>query len=85
MTDQQRFSEVLDEHHEWPGPYTFKFIVPAAKVEDVEALFVAGAPRRRASKNGKYISVTVRLQMSSSAEVIAIYQRAYAIQGLMAL
>lgn len=76
----------LDENLHWPCLYTFKFIVPSARVEDVVALFPEGhAVRRRPSKNGRYIGVTVDLMMLDSAAVVALYRDASRIPGILCL
>lgn len=79
------FREKLDRHHAWPDLYIFKFIVPKGKEEEVKKLFPRHQPSHRASKNGKYISVTVQSMMASAEDIIEIYVRASAIPGLIAL
>jgi hypothetical protein len=79
----------LDQVHDWPSMYLFKFIVPSEnqKVAQVEALFNAETAeiRLRQSKNGKYTSVTAREVMTSAEEVISCYKESYKIEGLIAL
>ncbi|MFT5973627.1 MAG: putative lipoic acid-binding regulatory protein [Cryomorphaceae bacterium] len=79
----------LDQVHDWPSMYLFKFIVPSEnqKVAQVEALFNADTAeiRLRQSKNGKYTSVTAREVMTSAEEVISCYKESYKIEGLIAL
>ncbi|MEZ4699927.1 MAG: DUF493 family protein [Rhodothermales bacterium] len=81
-----RFQALLDEKEEWPGEYLFKFIVPSAGVDDVRALFGEGHPvELRASRKGNYVSVTTRLSVSSSDEVIDVYTRAARIENIILL
>ncbi|MFT5596624.1 MAG: putative lipoic acid-binding regulatory protein [Flammeovirgaceae bacterium] len=79
----------LDQVHDWPSMYLFKFIVPSEnqKVAQVEALFNADTAeiRLRQSKNGKYTSVTAREVMTSAEEVIKCYEAAYKIEGIISL
>jgi putative lipoic acid-binding regulatory protein len=79
----------LDQVHEWPSMYLFKFIVPSdnQKVAQLEALFNSETAeiRLRQSKNGKYTSVTAREVMTSAEEVISCYKESYKIEGLIAL
>jgi putative lipoic acid-binding regulatory protein len=79
------FREKLDQHHAWPSLYIFKFIVPAGKEVQVKELFPLHTTSERASKQGKYTSVTVQMMMPSAEEVIEIYKKAAGIEGLIAL
>ncbi len=82
---QKSLKEKLDQHYAWPAVYTFKFIVPKGKEDQVKKLFPQHESTERASKNGNYISVTLQMMMPGSDAVIAIYQAASAIEGVIAL
>jgi putative lipoic acid-binding regulatory protein len=71
--------------HEWPGPYLFKFIVPAEKKAELEALFEGHPYRVRSSRSGRYFSLTCERQMASSEEVIEVYRRVEQIEGSYSL
>ena len=79
----------LDQVHDWPSMYLFKFIVPSdnQKIAQVESLFNAETAeiRRRQSKKGNYTSVSAREVMTSAEEVIDCYKKACQIEGLIAL
>lgn len=77
--------EKLDQHYIWPSLYTFKFIVPKEKVDEVKRLFPKHESREKHSKNGKYISVTLQMMMPGSEEVIEVYHLASEVEGLIAL
>ncbi|NBP68196.1 MAG: DUF493 domain-containing protein [Cytophagia bacterium] len=79
------FREKLNQHYQWPTLYMFKFIVPSGKEPEVKAMFLQQSLTEKLSANGKYTSVTIQLNMTSAEEVIAIYQRATQIEGLIAL
>jgi putative lipoic acid-binding regulatory protein len=79
------FREKLNEHYAWPSLYIFKFIVPTGKEQQVKELFPKHDTTERASKQGKYTSITVQMMMPSSDAVIEIYQKASIIEGLIAL
>jgi len=79
------FREKLDTHYAWPALYTFKFIVPTGKEEEVKRLFPNHTTSEKLSKNGKYTSITINMMMPSSDAVIDVYQAASAIEGLLAL
>ncbi|GCC52598.1 DUF493 domain-containing protein [Chryseotalea sanaruensis] len=79
------FREKLNQHYQWPTAYMFKFIVPSGKEPAVKNMFPSEDITEKLSANGKYISVTVQLKMNSAEEVIAIYQKASKVEGLIAL
>lgn len=81
----QRFRELLDEHHDWPCDYTFKFVVPCDRQRDVEGLLSGAAVAVRPSKKGNYVSVTLTAHLKSPDAVIAVHQKAAKIAGLIAL
>ena len=80
------FREKLDKFYAWPSLYTFKFIVPSGKEGDVKNLFpLHTTATEKSSETGKYVSLTYQMMMPSSASVIDVYQKASAIEGLIAL
>ena len=86
MKDFEQFRKLLDEQCQWPSVYTFKFIVPKAKAEELLAVF-SSCPEVsvRESSQGKYLSVTANLIMSSSNAVVAVYEAVGEIEGIIAL
>jgi len=86
MTDQNsKFQQVLDESHQWPCPYIFKFIVPTENLHMVESMFSDESLQKRESKNGKYTSVTMESDMCSSREVMDVYEKVATVPGVMSL
>lgn len=81
----RRFKELLDDQNDWPTQYTFKFIAPAGRLDELKDVFGDHPVRVRASSKGNYKSVTVHLRMSSSEEVVAIYEEASSIDGVISL
>lgn len=81
----KKLRDLLAEQYEWPHSYLFKFVVPNEKVEEVRALFPGGDIQERESKTGKYVSVTVEMVLESADVVVAVYQQASKIEGLMSL
>ncbi|NOS94142.1 MAG: DUF493 family protein [Cyclobacteriaceae bacterium] len=77
--------EKLDQHYAWPALYTFKFIVPNGKEPEVINLFPQHTATQRASKNGKYSSITLQMMMPSSEAVISVYVATSTIEGIIAL
>ncbi|MFO7718338.1 MAG: DUF493 family protein [Thermodesulfobacteriota bacterium] len=89
MPYNARFAELqakLDELHDWPDTYLFKFIVPKHQAQAVCDLFEAkDTVTTRPSRKGTYISVTATTYATCSEEIIAVYQAAEAIEGLISL
>lgn len=84
-TDQQSFREKLESQHEFPGTYTFKFIIPEAKKEDVVSLLPKGELSYKASSGKKYTSITLKANMQSSDAVIGVYTKVAEIEGVLSL
>ena len=85
MRSRQEMKDLLDNHHQWPEKYTFKFIVPADQIDSVRGMFNDDPREERPSANGKYVSLTVHKTMPSSDSVLDIYDTAAKIPGLIAL
>jgi len=84
MTEQ--FRHLLEEGHDFPCEFTFRFIVPQAKVGEVEALFAGGAEfEYRPSSAGKYVRIAVRVRVESAESVMATFERSKTIEGLIGL
>ena len=79
------FIELLDQEHQWPTWYLFKFIVPSGKEDSLIALFPQGQATIKASSKGNYLSVTAKIMMASAQDVLGIYEKAYHIDGVLAL
>ncbi|MCZ4695761.1 DUF493 family protein [Ancylomarina euxinus] len=80
--------EQLIESAQWPALYMFKFIIPNKedKLEAVKALFPAETQFAfKTSKDIRFISITVKIIMKDADAVIAIYEQAKHIEGLIAL
>jgi putative lipoic acid-binding regulatory protein len=85
-TTHQSFKQTLDQTHSWPCQYMFKFIVPLPQKARVLELFQEeDAISTRKSRNGQYISVTAKCRVHSSEEVIAVYEAASRIEGIVSL
>ena len=85
-TANEHFKQTLDQTHDWPCQYMFKFIVPVEQKNKVLELFQEeDAISTRMSRNGMYVSVTAKCRVHSSDEVIAVYEAASGIQGIVSL
>ena len=82
----ESFREKLDNFYAWPSLYTFKFIVPTVKQDDLRQLFpMHTTVTEKTSEKGKYISLTYQMMMPSTDSVIAVYQKVAVIKGIVAL
>ncbi len=83
--DRERFKKLLDDHHTWPGLYTFKFIVPSSQLEELQKLFSKEKRILKPSANGTYTSLTATGIYESSDKVDFIYQSACKIEKIIML
>jgi uncharacterized protein len=86
QSEEQRLIQVLDDTHQWPGIYSFKFIVPSAKAKELENLILeASHIETRPSSSGKFLAYTFHCAVGSGREVLEIYSRAKSIDGILSL
>jgi putative lipoic acid-binding regulatory protein len=83
--DVASFKEKLESEHSFPGYYSFKFIVPNGQKEEVLNILPKGELVQKHSSNKKYISLTLKAEVNSSDEIVAVYQKAHTIEGIVAL
>ena len=81
--------ESLEATTKFPSEYLYKFIVPAIgnKAVEIKAIFkgeLADISTKK-SKTGKYISVSIKVKVNSSNEVITYYRKAEKIEGIISL
>ena len=79
------FKQLLDDNNEWPVTYLFKFIVPKEGMDALKQVFEGHQIDIKASKKGNYQSLTTRIRVENSDEVVAIYRTAGEIEGVIAL
>lgn len=79
----------LEDTTEFPSDYLFKFIVPSDEnqVNEVENLFdnIGAVINTKKSKTGKYVSVSIVLNVENADNVIEIYQKVEKIKGIISL
>ncbi|MBC6399779.1 MAG: DUF493 family protein [Ekhidna sp.] len=83
--DEQAFREKLENNHDFPGEYIFRFIIKPEHQSKVESLLEGAEVKFKSSSGNKYLSVTMNRKMQSSQEVIKIYKEAYKIEGIISL
>lgn len=82
----QQFKTRINRNHSWPCNYFFKFIVPANNSQSLLNIFEErDSITTKKSRNGRYISVTAKCRVNSSDEVIAVYEAASQIKGILSL
>lgn len=85
----KKLKEQLDDTTTFPSDYMYKFIVPtdANQVDEVQQIFDKGGAviNTKKSKTGKYISVSIVINLSSADEVISYYKKAENIKGIISL
>lgn len=81
--------EKLDNNHNFPEDYLFKFIFPNdhSKMMKLYQVFdeLKYSITTRESKNGKYISASILAFVLDGNQVTEIYQKAAVIEGIIML
>lgn len=85
MTDYTNFIEKLEESHDFPTDYTFKFIVPTSSLEALEKAIGSSGLQFKPSRKGNYMSVTLTMKCQDAGEVVAYYERASSVDGIISL
>lgn len=79
------FKNKLEEVHDFPTVYMFKFIVTEDQKPEIKKLFPNNELAFKPSSKGKYVSVTAQVLMPSSDKVMEVYNEASKIKGVIAL
>lgn len=74
----------------WPSEYLYKFIVLSEnqKIAEIESIFdnMGAVIKTKPSKNGKYTSVSINLQMATPEDVIEKYKEVTEkVEGIISL
>jgi putative lipoic acid-binding regulatory protein len=91
----QQALELLDKHHQFPGPYMFKVIgfggegfaedVAVAAETVLGPLDRGDCLRVRPSSGGKYLSVTLDVEPASAQQVLDVYTALKRVEGVVVL
>lgn len=86
----EKLKSQLYETSDWPNDYLFKFIVLSDRntINDLEAIFdnMGAVITTKASKNGKYTSISIHVSMKNPEAVIEKYKEvAKNIEGVISL
>ena len=85
---REALRQKLNEVHQWPSMFMFKFVMPNLEenVEKLHQIFGEEAEfRSRLSKNGNYISFTIRAIMLDADNIFDRYEKAGKIEGIISL
>lgn len=81
--------EKLENNHDFPEDYLFKFIIPTdeAKLTEIYKVFddVKFTMSNRESKNGKYTACNLNAFVMDADQVIRIYKKVGEIENVMLL
>jgi putative lipoic acid-binding regulatory protein len=80
-----KFRELLDQNHQWPDFYTWKFIVKAESSSQVVALLAGHEITLKTSEKGTYVSISARKLVQTTDEVLAVYHLISGVPGVMSL
>jgi putative lipoic acid-binding regulatory protein len=79
----------LNETHDWPTDYVFKFIVENKdeKISQIELEFKKLRPKisKKISSKKTYVSLTIIVKLSSANQVIKKYKDVSKIDGIISL
>ncbi len=79
----------LEETTKFPTKYLYKFIVPSekGKIAQVESAFnhLGAVITKKSSKTGKFISISILVNMNSANEVIKKYKEVAVVEGIISL
>ncbi|MCC6542446.1 MAG: DUF493 family protein [Flavobacteriales bacterium] len=85
---KDKLRQTLDKIQAWPSVYMFKFILEPDQ-ERLDRLVSLFPPEsevlRRYSTGGRYISLTMKEVMMSAEEVVARYDKASEVPGVITL
>ncbi len=85
LPEKPNFKQLLEEHHQFPHHFEFRFIVPSEHLEDFKLLVGECDISIRDSKNGKYLGLSFKILVLSSDEVVALYEKFSRVKGVIAL
>ncbi len=79
----------LEETTTFPSEYMYKFIIPTSsdKIKSIENIFnnLGAVITSKPSKNGKFTSLTIVVNMHSADQIISKYEEVGKVEGVIAL
>jgi len=84
-----RLKDQLAESSQWPSNYLYKFIVPTdtEKIRQIQDIFdnTGAVIESKQSKNAKYTSLSITVNLKNPDEVIRKYKEVGQIKGVISL
>lgn len=84
-----RLKEQLASNNKWPSDYLYKFIVPTdvEKIKQIQDVFdnTGAVIESKKSKNGKYTSLSIMVNLENPDEVIQKYKQVGEVEGVISL
>ncbi len=85
----KKLKEQLQDTSKWPSNYLYKFIVKSNtdKIDQIHKIFdnMGAVIESKKSKQGKYTSVSITVNLKNPDEVIAKYKEVGEIEGVISL
>lgn len=81
----EKFKALLEEEYIFPTEFHFKFIVPTEHIGQVQGLLNTERLQLKPSRNNRYTSVNAWIKLSSSEEVVFVYEKMREVPGIIAL
>jgi putative lipoic acid-binding regulatory protein len=90
----QEALRLLERHHQFPGEYMFKVIGFAGEgfetavrqaAQSVLGPLDQDALSRRPSRGGRYVSLTLEVEVAQAEQVLAVYAALKQVQGVVVL
>lgn len=85
----KRLKEQLASNNKWPSDYLYKFIVPTdvEKIKQIQDVFdnTGAVIESKKSKNGKYTSLSIMVNLENPDEVIQKYKQVGEVEGVISL
>ena len=83
--DIESFKSKLEDQHTFPGYYSFKFIVPVGKKQEVLDRLPKSEIIFKESSAGTYVSITAKAKFETSQGVLDVYIAVSSVEGCIAL
>jgi hypothetical protein len=83
--DAESFKKKVESQHQFPGIYLFKFVIPHEIRDEVVKSLPEGEMSFRSSSNNRYVSITLKVMVNTSDEVVEVYRNIYKFKGVVAL
>ncbi len=85
MTDTKKYIDLLNETHEFPTTYLFKFIIRSEQITQLKEFLPNEYITQNLSKTGKYVSCNLRKKVESAEEILEMYKNIQKIEGVISL